>query len=427
MLAKWMFCTTTMPIIPKPLTDSQIARAKPSDKDYKLSDGAGLHLRVRFGGTKDWIFRYKEPHSPKRRDISFGIYPDVTLAEARRRREEARSLLIKAIDPKSHKEQVKRTSAEENANTFALVTREWLKVKSSKITAKYCDQIEASLTNHVFPVIGKRPIKELTPTEIINLLRPIEAKGSRETVKRLCQRINEIMDYAVNTGLILINPLAKINTAFLSPETKNLPTIRPELLPKLMQDLQMASIKIVTRCLIEWQLHTMVRPSEAATAKWADIDFDNNVWIIPAENMKKKNNGDHIVPLTPQSISLLEFIRPISGHREFIFPADRYPKTHTNSQTANMALKRMGYHKELVAHGLRSLASTTLNEHAFDPDVIEACLAHVDSNSVRRAYNRTDYLERRRKVMDWWSQHIENAATGNVSLSNSKVNLKLIS
>jgi integrase len=415
-----------MPIIPKPLTDSQIARAKPQDKDYKLSDGGGLHLRVRFGGTKDWIFRYKEPHSPKRKDMSFGMYPDVTLAEARRRREEARALLVKDIDPKSHKQQVKRTDAQEKANTFALVTQDWLKVKASKITPKYCQQIEASLTNHVFPLIGKRPIKELTPTEVIDLLRPIEAKGSRETVKRLCQRINEVMDYAVNTGLILINPLSKIYTAFLSPETKNLPTIKPELLPKLMRDLHTASIKIVTRCLIEWQLHTMVRPNEAATAKWADIDLDNNVWTIPSENMKKKKNGDHVVPLTPQTLSLLEFIKPISGHREFLFPADRDPKTHANSQTANMALKRMGYHKELVAHGLRSLASTTLNERAFDPDVIEACLAHIDSNSVRRAYNRTDYLERRRTVMNWWSQHIENAATGNMSLANSKSTLSLV-
>jgi integrase len=193
-----------------------------------------------------------------------------------------------------------------------------------------------------------------------------------------------------------------------------------------MQSLSTASIKLVTRTLIEWQLHTMVRPSEAATAKWSEIDFDKQTWTIPADKMKKKNNGDHVVPLTPQTVALLDFIKPISGHREFIFPADRNPKTHTNTQTANMALKRMGYHKTLVAHGLRSLASTTLNEQAFDSDVIEACLAHIDSNSVRRAYNRSDYLVRRGKVMCWWSEHIVQAANGNMSLTNAKQTLRVI-
>ncbi|AEP29728.1 integrase domain-containing protein [Brumicola nitratireducens] len=415
-----------MPRVATPLTDSKIQSAKPREKDYKLSDGRGLHLRVRAGGTKDWIFRYQVPFSGTRKDMSFGIYPTVGLADAREKRKNAHKLLSKDIDPKSHKAEVKRTATQDKANSFTCITLDWLRVKSTKVTAKYAVQIEASLRNHVFPHIGKRPVKELTPSEVIEFLRPIEAKGSKETIKRLCQRINEVMDYAVNTGLIDINPLSKIHKAFLSPNPKHLPTIKPEELPQLMQSLSTASIKLVTRTLIEWQLHTMVRPSEAATAKWSEIDLDNQTWTIPADKMKKKNNGDHVVPLTPQTLALLDFIKPISGHREFIFPADRNPKTHTNTQTANMALKRMGYHKTLVAHGLRSLASTTLNERAFAPDVIEACLAHIDSNSVRRAYNRTDYLERRRKVMNWWSAHVEQAATGNMSLANTNKTLRLI-
>jgi len=415
-----------MPKIVPPLTDSKIQSAKPREKEYRLSDGAGLYLRVRLSGTKDWIFRYKAPFSGTRKDMSFGIYPRVSLADARGKRENAHQLLAKDIDPKAHKAELTRTAAQDLSNTFAHVTGDWMRVKSTKVSPKYAEQIESSLTNHVFPHIGKRPIKDITPAEVIEFLKPIEAKGNRETIKRLCQRINEVMEFAVNTGLININPLAKISSAFLTPATKNLPTIKPEQLPKLMQDLSTASIKLVTRTLIEWQLHTMVRPSEAAMTRWDEIDLENKTWTIPAEKMKKKNNGDHVVPLTPQTIALLDFIKPISQHREFVFPADRNPREHTNAQTANMALKRMGYQNILVAHGLRSLASTTLNEQAFDSDVVESCLAHIDSNSVRRAYNRTDYLERRRKVMCWWSEHIERAATGNMSLANGTRHIRAL-
>lgn len=168
----------------------------------------------------------------------------------------------------------------------------------------------------------------------------------------------------------------------------------------------------------------MTRPAEAAKAKWQEIDFENNVWVIPAERMKM--GRPHTIPLTPQTLSLLELLKPISGHREYLFPSHRNNHSHANTQSANMALKRIGFAGELVSHGLRALASTALNEQGFDPDVIESALAHVDKNEVRRAYNRAEYLERRRKLMCWWSEHIENAATGNVSLSNTKQSLRLI-
>jgi integrase len=409
-----------MPRVAKPLTDSQISSAKPRSTTYTLSDGGGLMLRVRSSGTKDWIFRYKLPFEIKRVDMSFGIYPDVKLAAARKSREVARELLARDIDPRSHKAQTKRAERESNSNTFQKVMDDWIVVKSSKVSADHAQKILDSLNNHFIPALGKRPISEITTSEAIEVLKPLQAKGHAEQVKRLCQRINEVMDFAANTGVIQINPLTKMNAAFKSPVKKHLPTLKPAELPRLMQSINIASIKIVTRCLIEWQLHTIVRPNEAATAKWIDIDFDKQVWTIPAENMKKKGNGNHVVPLTTQTLNLLEFIKPISGHREYVFPADRNPRSHTNSQTANMALKRMGFDKELVAHGMRSLASTTLNEQGFDPDVIESALAHLDKNEVRRAYNRAEYLERRKKLMCWWSNHIEQAAIGNMSIANTR-------
>lgn len=231
------------------------------------------------------------------------------------------------------------------------------------------------------------------------------------------------MTYAVNSGYIQANPLAGIKETFKKPQKQNMPSLKPEELPELMQALATASIKRVTRFLIEWQLHTLTRPGEAAGTRWDEIDFENKLWIIPAERMKKRR--EHVIPLSQQAIELLEAIKPISGHRDFVFPSDRNPRTHINNETANMALKRMGFEGRLVSHGLRSLGSTTLNEHEFNPDIIEAALAHVDKNQVRSAYNRAEYIKKRRELMDWWSDHINKASQGTLSVSGHKHLLKV--
>ncbi len=194
-----------------------------------------------------------------------------------------------------------------------------------------------------------------------------------------------------------------------------MPALHPDELKELMVAIANASIKRTTRCLIEWQLHMMTRPVEAATTRWADIDFEKNIWTIPAERMKK--HRPHTVPLTDQALAILEAIPPYSGHREYVFPADRNPRTHRNSQTAKMALKRMGFEGRLISHGMRSMASTTLNEHGWEPELIEVALAYVDKDEVRSAYNRADYIERRRPMMAWWSEHIQKAATGSLSVA----------
>ena len=294
----------------------------------------------------------------------------------------------------------------------------WFQIKKTKITYAYGEDVFRSLELHVFPKMGNMPIHKVRARNAIEALTPIAAKGSLETVKRLCQRLNEIMVYAVNTGLIDSNPLAGISSAFGSPKKNHMLTLMPNQLPELMLTIANASIKKTTRCLLEWQLHTITRPGEAAGTRWEEIDFEKGLWLIPAERMKKKRA--QTIPLSSQVLSLLEVMKPISKNRDHVFPADRNPRTHTNQQTANMALKRMGYGGLLVAHGLRALASTTLNEQGFDPDIIEVALAHVDKNDVRGAYNRAEYLERRRTMMTWWSDHIENAAQGNLSLSSAK-------
>lgn len=268
------------------------------------------------------------------------------------------------------------------------------------------------------------PVQSIKPKLIIDILQPVANKGSLETVKRLCRVINEVMRLAVASGLLEINYLADITKLFPAPKKTNMATIEPKPLPELMSTLSIAKITRTTRCLVEWQLHTMTRPIETATARWEDIDLDKKIWIIPAERIKMKKA--HMIPLTPQTLVLLDVIRSMSGNQEYLFPSHRNPRSHANSQSANMLLKRMGFAGELVSHGLRALASTTLNEQGFDPDVIEAALAHIDKNEVRRAYNRAEYLERRRTLMCWWSNHIEESAMGKVNISNNIKLLKVV-
>lgn len=402
----------------QPLTDAQLRQVRPQAKQYSLADGGGLFLRVHPNGTRSWLFNYFKPFTRARSNIGLGQYPAVGLASARQCRAEYQALLAQGIDPKAHREAKEQRDSEAHSNTLESAARTWLALKRSSVTPAHAEDIERSLALHVFPKLGRVPVHLIGAKDAIAILEPIAARGSLETVKRLCQRLNEIFTHCVNTGVLEHNPLAGIGRAFAPPAKEHMPTLKPDELPDLMRSIARASIRITTRCLIEWQLHTMVRPSEAAGARWEEIDFTRSTWNIPAERMKKKL--PHTVPLTPQTLALLENMKPISAHLEHIFPADRNDKTHTHEQTANMAIKRMGYGGRLVSHGLRSLASTTLNEQGFDPDIIEAALAHRDKNSVRAAYNRAEYIERRRPLMAWWSDHIDAALRGSMSITGHR-------
>lgn len=409
--------------ITKPLTNTEVKHAKPKEKIYSLSDGEGLQLRVKPNGSKLWLFDYYRPFTKVRTCLSFGSYPEVSIADARSKRKFARELLAKEIDPKEHRDENDLKKEREHTNTLKHIAAQWLDVKKSNVSTEHAKDTWRSLELHIFPSLGRLPIHKVSAVKTIETIKPIAAKGSLETVKRLCQRLNEIMIFAVNTGILTANSLAGISQAFQAPIKQHHPTLKPDQLPELMQTIMLASIKRTTRYLMEWQLHTMVRPGEAAGTRWNEIDFENKLWTIPAERMKKKK--EHTVPLTDQCIALLEAIKPMSEHREHVFPADRNPRTHINSSTANVALKRMGYGGQLVSHGFRALASTILNEQGFDTDVIEAALAHTGKDQVRNAYNRSNYLARRKTVMQWWSNHIDEASTGIVSLKGKKV-LKLV-
>lgn len=388
----------------RPLTNTEVLRAKALEKDLTLHDGDGLFLIVKTSGKKLWRFRYQRPATKQRTMMGLGAFPALSLADARGLRADYLALLANGIDP-----QIQAEAAEEEQqialdSIFSTVAANWFQLKSKSVTPDYAKDIWRSLEKDVFPTIGRMPVQQIKARTLVEALEPIKARGALETVRRLVQRINEIMIYAVNTGLIDANPASGVGMAFEKPKKQNMPTLRPEELPKLMRSLVMSNLSVSTRCLIEWQLLTLVRPSEASGARWAELDLDAKLWTIPAERMKAKR--EHIVPLSPQALEILEVMRPISAHREHVFPSRNDPKQSMNSQTANAALKRIGYGGKLVAHGLRSIASTAMNEAGLNPDVIEAALAHSDRNEVRKAYNRTTYLSQRKDLMIWWGNFI---------------------
>ncbi|AQM67460.1 Prophage CP4-57 integrase [Vibrio campbellii] len=397
------------------LTARKVSTAKARDKAYRLGDGGNLYLHIRSSGAKSWEFRYVKPSTRKPTFTGLGSFPDVSLAEARQKATEFRRLVADGIDPQLVKVAEKAKLASEQANTFKAVAELWIDMKQNRITPKTLEGNWRKLELYAFPSLGSVAITEITAPMAIAALKPAENKGLLETVKRTAQLMNEVMTYAVNAGLVHSNPLSGIRHVLKKAKVTHMKALKPEELSELVQAIARANMAITTKCLIEWQLHTMTRPIEAAGATWDEIDVEQKLWIIPAHRMKARR--EHVIPLSPQCMAILETIRPVSGHREFIFPSIRDPKKHTDSESINKALGRIGFHGRTTAHGLRSLASTTLNEQGFNPDVIEAALSHSDKNAIRKAYNRTTYLERRRPLMDWWSNRIEEASYGTVSIT----------
>lgn len=413
-----------MAIKTAPLTATQIKNAKATGKEITLTDGGGLILLVKPSGVKTWQFRYYKPGTTKRTTWTLGNYPELSLADARERRAQSKALLVRNIDPQQHQQQKREAEKLRQGNTFQKVAADWYEMKKSQnLAPNTIKDIWRSLEKYVFPDIGITPINELTARKFVTLLDPIKARGNLETLKRVLQRINEVMDFAANSGLIEVNTAINVRKAFPTPTKKHIPTIRPEQLPELMSTLSRASIERQTRLLIEWQLLTVTRPVEAAETRWEEIDLIANTWTIPAGRMKMRR--DHVIPLSAQALSVLDAMKPISAHRDYVFPSFKDPKLPMNSQSANAALRRMGYQGVLVSHGLRAIFSTAANEEGFEPDVIEAALAHVDTNEVRRAYNRSNYLKKRIVLMRWWGEFVEAAATG-VSIANGTRGIRAV-
>ncbi|MFA9500880.1 tyrosine-type recombinase/integrase [Mannheimia sp. E30BD] len=406
-----------------PLNSTQIDKAKPKEKEYTLADGKGLYLLIKPTGAKLWRFNYYKPYTnPKKRAlISIGSYPDVSLQQARQTRDEYNALLAQNIDPQTYRQQQDQAKVNEIRNTYENVAWAWLEHRKTKknFSDNYQKDVIALIKNNLLPHFGRMPITQITAPMAIKAFKQYQDEGKLEKLKRTIQKHNEIMMFAVHREMIPFNPTANISKEFDSPTVEHFKTIKPEDLGEFLYTLQNAQIHLQTRYLILWQLLTMTRPNEAAKVKWADIDEKAKLWTIPAENMKR--GIEHKITLSRQAIALLREIKKLSGGKTYLFPSVKNPQTHVNTQTANGAIKRMGYKGKLVAHGLRAIASTYLNEKGYNSDLIEVALSHLNSDRIKAAYDRGERLEQRFKLLQVWADFVEECSQGSLPQYHLKV------
>ncbi|ANO33154.1 hypothetical protein A6E01_08000 [Vibrio breoganii] len=400
------------------LTSTQLRHLKPlgNKQSQRFNDGQGLYFHSKLQGADAWEFRYKKPLHGQDTYIVIGKYPGVSLQEARKVRDTYLDFLNKGLDPGIERERLRLEREAERVNTLGLVFESWLETKSGQLKPKTLHDIKRKLELHVLPKLGNMKVESITAPVAIGVFKPLASKGKLETISRCSQLLKALMTHAVNLGIIDGHNLHGINDVFQKPRVCHVPALDIEELPELLREVAMSTMRPLTKSLFELQLHTMVRSSEAATARWEDIDLQSQVWAIPKANMK--NGRLHKVPLTDQVLAILERQRPYAVWSEYVFPSGVNRKTHVHPESVNRALGRIGFKNRTTAHGLRSLASTTLHEHGFDTHVIEAALSHCDKNQVRAAYNRASFFNEREKLMTWWSDYISRNSLVHLSDRN---------
>jgi integrase len=397
---------TNVPQMPISLSDAKVRNARPRLKPYKLSDGDGLFLVIMPSGSKYWRMKYV--FAGKEKLLALGVYPGITLGEARERRAQARKLLAAGTDPGDAKKEAKRAAILKSENTFEAVARDWLEKRKHQWASITTDVKLGRLEKHVFPKIGSRPIADITPPEVLAMLRVVEDKGTLETARRAMQICGQIFMYAIATGRAERNPVPDLRGALKAPVVKHRSYLKENELPAYLDKLEAYDGDPQTKLALRLLLLTFVRTTELRGAEWGEIDWDKAEWRIPAERMKMREL--HIVPLPTQAIAVLRQLQKHSGNRPFIFPNQHNPSTFMSENTMLFALYRMGYHSRATGHGFRSTASTILNEHGFRADVIERQLAHGERDKVRAAYNHAQYLPDRREMMQWWADYLDKAA-----------------
>lgn len=395
-----------MPRKVEPLSDTKVRNAKPRERAYKLFDGGGLYVEVMPDGRKLWRFKYTRPNGNENR-LGFGVYPAVSLAQARAQRESARAVVAVGRDPGAVKHEARRAAKVAAGNSFESVAREWFDTQKGGWTPVYAGKVLASLVNDAFPEFGAAPIAEISTQQLLAALKKIEARGVRETTKRVLQRSRAVFAYAVIHGYCERNPAVDIDseTALKSKPVRHQARVSPLELPQLLRDIEGYGGDAITRLSLQLMTLTFVRTREMIQARWDEFDEKRAEWHIPAERVKMRD--PHIVPLSKQALAVLAELREINGGRDFVFFSPRGKSGHISNNTMLFALYRLGYRSRMTGHGFRGVASTALNELGYRPDVIERQLAHVERNKVRAAYNHAQYLPERRKMMQAWADLVD--------------------
>lgn len=401
------------------LTDTKIKNLKPQDSPYKVFDGKGLYLLVTPAGSKLWKLKCR--YNGKEIKLSYGAYPEVTLLEARRRRDEDRALLANGINPSLHKQGIQLANKLNSDNSFESVALEWHNKNVSRWTPDHGAKILTRLKKDIFPWIGKHPISEIKAKQLLAVLERIQKRGAIETAHRALQNSGQVFRYAVITGRADSDISLNLRGALQPVKARNHASITdPTAIPHLLRAIEGYEGHFATQCALKLAPLFFVRPGELRQAEWSEFNFESNEWRIPAHKMKMREM--HIVPLSSQAIKILNEIRPLTGNGQYVFPSIRTTKRPMSNNTLNSALRRLGYTKdEMTAHGFRSMACTILNEQGFNRDAIERQLAHAERNSVRAAYNYAEHLLERREMMQKWADYLET-----ISSSAKILQLKVI-
>ena len=395
-----------------------IDKTKPQAKSVRLSDGRGMYLEISPAGGKWWRFKYR--FAGKERRISLGVYPDVPLAAAREKREEARRQVAAGIDPGEQRKAAKVALVESTENTFEAIAREWFGLFSTKWVKGHADKIIRRLELNVFPWLGARPIKAITAPELLAVLRRVESRGANETAHRALQVCGRVFRYAIATGRADRDPSRDLSGALAPIQERHFASItEPLAVGELLRAIDAYKGAFVTRCALRLAPLVFVRPGELRAAQWAEFDFDKSEWRIPASRMKAR--VQHIVPLSTQAVAILRELQPLTGRFPFAFPSvrSRYRAMSENAVTG--ALRRMGYTgQDMTGHGFRSMASTLLNEQGWNRDAIERQLAHGERDAVRAAYNYAEHLPERRRMMQAWADYLEKLKNGSGDAERSQ-------
>jgi len=392
-----------------PLTDTQLRNAKPSGKPQRFFDGGGLYVEISPAGGKLWRLKYRFQGKEKR--MAFGIYPAVSLAKARKRRDAAKELMAQDIDPGLHRKIQRATKAEQAANSFEVVAREWFAKHSPTWAESHANKIIKRLENDVLPWLGARPIAQITAHEVLKVLRRVEGRNALDTAHRVHQNCGQVFRYAVATGRAERDPSADLRGALPPAKHEHFAAItEPKQVAELLRALDAFSGTFIVQSALRLAPLVFVRPGELRKAKWADIDLGKAEWRY----LVTKTKTEHIVPLASQAVEILTELRKLTGHRDHVFPG-RNPKKPMSDAAVNAALQRMGYDTktEITGHGFRAMARTILHQElGIAPELIEHQLAHCVPDSLGTAYNRTKFIKQRREMMQTWADYLQQLKVG---------------
>lgn len=390
------------------LTARQVDTSKPKDKPYKLSDGGGLYLLVNPNGSRYWRLKYRI--AGKEKLLALGVYPDITLAEARQKRADAKKVLAAGGDPGQEKQEEKQAKEQAVANSFERLAMEWHSHKSTSWSEGYAEHLLMYLKKDIFPFIGQKAITDISQVEMLNVLRKMEQRGVLGKLKKTRQACRQIFTYAIITGRAEHNPVSDLAGALKSPKQQHYPHLLVDQIPDFLRALSEYSGSTITRNATRLLMLTGLRTIELRASEWVDIDFDKGVWNVPAERMKMRR--PHLVPISTQVRELLEEIHQLTGRGKYVFPGRNDAGKPMSEASINQVIKRIGYDGKATGHGFRHTMSTILHEQGYNTAWIETQLAHVDKNSIRGTYNHAQYLDGRREMLQWYADYMQALENG---------------